>query len=119
MNDILSLTWESMKNPGMVGLFVTVLMALFVKKLIHMAFVALWDRKNPGIEMPEDLPVRSLAVNVVTYLLCFFVTWAYQKSACEWPGWGAVWVSSTVATVISIGAYETTKNILGSIGVKP
>lgn len=113
MDVILNLDWEALSDPALIGVLVSVCMGLLGKKLIFLLFTYLWNKANPGEEMPEELPVRALAVNVSTFLLCF----AIASTRMQPFHLGGVFVQSLVATVVAISVHEATKNALGTVGV--
>ena len=114
MDTIMNLDWEALADPALVGIIVSILMGLFGKKVIYLAFQHLWSKNRPGEEMPETLPIRSLTVNFATLVTSFVIVLARAYPVADF---GPVFVNTVVATVFSISTHETTKNILATIGV--
>ena len=105
MNDLLSLTWESLSQPVPLALIVVLLMQLFGKKLIDLLVDLLPD------EHKEQL--RSLIINLVTWGLCYFI--AALHIDVQFLA-GDAFVVSLQAVVLSTGIYQGGKSIVKAFG---
>ena len=105
MNDLLSLTWESLSQPVPLALIVVLLMQLFGKKLIDLL---------GGLLAPErEEQLRSLIINFVTWGLCYFIAALHIDVQFLT---GDAFVVSLQAVVLSTSAYQGGKSIAKAFG---
>ena len=105
MNDLLSLTWESLSSPVPLALIVVLLMQLFGKKLIDLL---------GGLLAPErEEQWRSLVINLVTWGLCYLI--AALHIDVQFLA-GDAFVVSLQAVALSTGIYQGGKSIVKAFG---
>ena len=105
MNDLLSLTWESLSQPVPLALIVVLLMQLFGKKLIDLLI---------GL-LPEDCreKFRSLAINGITWGICYLI--AALHKGIQFSA-GDAFVVSLQAVALSTSMYQGVKSIAKAFG---
>lgn len=100
---------EIVEAATFAALFTILFMLVVLKGAIHLAFEA-WYKKQ-GLECPEDLPFRSLVINVVTLALAtVIVLFRYDFDVLT------TLLAGGLSAAFVIGGYEPLKNILGAIG---
>ena len=105
MNDLLSLTWESLCNPIPLALVVVLLMQLFGKKLIDLILGLLSDVRK------EQL--RSLVINIITWGISYLIAMLH---ICAEFSTGDAFVVSLQAVALSTGIYQGGKSIAKLLG---
>ena len=105
MNDLLNVTWQSLSDPVPLALVVILLMQLFGKKLIDLLLGLLSEERR------EQL--RSLAINLVTWGLCYFI--AALHIDVQFLA-GDAFVVSLQAVALSTGMYQGVKSIAKAFG---
>lgn len=108
---ILTLAWENLDNPLLLGLFTAIVMIFLLRPLIE-TLTEKWWTQHHDEPCPEKWRERGLIINTVTFLVCF-VTAMLRLSF----DWGSVTVLAVVSMFAAIGEYELLKNILGTFGV--
>jgi len=94
-----------------VSLFTFLFMLILLKGAIYMAFEAWWKKHHEG-PVPEDWPLRSAAINLVTLVVAVLLVFGrYQFD------WLTSLLTGTLACAFAISGYEPLKNLLGAIGI--
>ena len=93
------------------ALFTFLLMLLLFKGAVYLAFEYWWKKRHEG-EMPLDWPLRSLAVNLISYLLSIGIVFGRFQF-----DWLTSLLAGVLAMAFAIGGYEQLNNLLGAIGL--
>ena len=106
MNDLLSITWQSLCSPVPLALIVVLLMQLFGKKLIDLL---------GGLLAPErEEQWRSLIINLVTWGVCYLI--AALHIGVQFLA-GDAFVVSLQAVALSTGIYQGGKSVAKVFGM--
>ena len=118
MSDFLTATWESMRAPALLGLFVAVLMYLIGKRLIVLVFDAIYSwQTGQEQECPETCllgRLRGVITNAFTLILTYWIGWARLHT--EAPP-GQIWLVAVQGTICAMTEYEVVKNVLGALKI--
>ena len=102
---------EMVQAATYTALFTILFMLLIVKGAIYLIFESVWNKENVE-PVPEKWPLRSLVVNVVTFLVATGIVFGqYQFGVLT------SLMCGLLATAFVIAGYEPIKNLLGVIGI--
>ena len=100
---------EMVQAASYTALFTILFMLLIVKGAIYLVFESLWKSAEP---VPDKWPLRSLVVNVVTFLVATGIVFGqYQFGVLT------SLMCGLLASAFVIAGYEPIKNLLGVIGI--
>jgi len=104
--DIVAITWEALKNPLPLALFLAIFMQVIGKDLVDAILDSIFQIFRLQ-HVAAEWSRRNLVINLVTWLLGLLVTWMQTNE--EFTLGQAVTVS-VIAAFLSIGAFEFIKN---------
>jgi hypothetical protein len=114
--DLGGITWEALERPDVLAALVFLIVLLFAKPLLDLLYRAGWERRHPGVPLPEEVPLRDLLVNVAALSIALGFA-GFRMAPHDRNTWGETIIVGLVAWGIATAGYETVKNGAQAVGV--